>query len=147
MKNKKLKLSIRFEFAIEVIIFCVIFILFGLAFLFASNLLSFNWISVVFVLLGVTLIYLKASSSIELVENKVMIQYLKFFHKKTIKIEEVDKVIFYEDSHLVEIQTKEQKTVQFYLKQKNREILLNFVVTNCPNTPCLFYDRTDETAR
>ena len=51
------------------------------------------------------------------------------------------------DSHLVEIQTKEQETVQFYLKQKNREILLNFVVTNCPNTPCLFYDRTDETAR
>lgn len=147
MKNEKLKLRIRFEFAVEVIIFCIIFILFGLAFLFISNLLSFNWISAIFIILGVFLIYLKASSFIELNEETVTIQYFKFFHKRTINIEETDKVIFFENSHLVEIQLKKQETVQFYLNQKNREKLMKFIVKNCPDTPCLFYDRTDETAR
>lgn len=147
MKNKNIQLNLRFEFAIEVIIYSVIIILFGLAFLFTSNLLSFNWVSALCILSGLGVIYLKASSFIKLIDEVVILQYFKFFTKKTVAIENIDQFIFYEDSHLVEIKTKKQETIPFYLKDKNRKKLLGFIVQSCPETPCLFYDRTDETAR
>lgn len=147
MKDKNIKLNIRFELAIEIILFCIIFILFGIAFLFASNLLSFNWVSAISILLALYLIYLKASSTIELKESTMTIKYLKYFNKKTIEVETIDKIIFYEGNHLVEIETKMQETIPFYLTHRNKEKLLRFVVQNCPETPCLVYNRTDETAR
>ncbi len=141
--NETLKLNIRFEFSIEVILLCLIFILFGLAFLLTSNLLAFNWISVVLILLGFTLIYLKTSSYIELKKDTVTIQYMKYMYKKTLTTHQIKQFVFYKSSLLVEIQAKNQKVVPFYLKQKNRERLLNFLVNHYPDIPCLFYDKTD----
>ena len=80
MKDKNIKLNIRFELAIEIILFCIIFILFGIAFLFASNLLSFNWVSAISILLALYLIYLKASSTIELKESTMTIKYLNILN-------------------------------------------------------------------
>lgn len=147
MKDKNIKLNIRFELAIEIILFCIIFILFGIAFLFASNLLSFNWISAVSILLGFILTFLKANSSIEWKENTVIIQYFKFFFKKTINVENIEKINFYKSSSLIRIKINNLETVKFYMNDKNREKLLEFIIHTYPEIPCLFLDRTDETAR
>ncbi len=142
-KKTSLKLRIRFDFAMEVILLCLIFILFGLAFLFASNLLVFNWGSVICTILGGGLIYLKASSYIQIEKDQVTVQYMKFVHRASVDINQIKQMIFYKDSLLVEIQTKDKQTVSFYLQQKNREKLLNHIVNHYPDIPCLFFDRTD----
>lgn len=142
MKNKKnepFKLNIRFELAYEVISYSVIIILIGLAYVFASNLLTFNWYTVTFGLLAIFLLVLKINSYL-LIENGVLsIFYLKFIKKTKIDMKIINEFIFYESSRKVEIRSNKKTIFTLYLKDKNKKKLLDWLVQHYPSIPCLFF--------
>lgn len=144
MTNKKesLKLPLRFELAYEIIYKSTCFILFGLTFLFASNLLRFNWYSVFFGLLTLILIYLRRSSHLIIEENQLQLVYFKFFKGKKTKLHDVSECFFYESSSLIEVETKGRKRLKIYLKEKNKEKLLNWFVTHYPEISSLYLKNT-----
>lgn len=140
MKNKKefIKLPLQFELAYEIIYRSTCFILFGLTFLFASNLLRFNWFSVFFGLLTLILIYLRRSSYLFIEEDQLKLVYFKFFKCEEIQLQDVNECFFYENSPLIEIETKERKRLKIYLKQRNKEKLLSWLVTHYPEVSSLY---------
>ena len=77
---KPLKLNIRFELAYEVISYSILVILIGLAYVFASNLLAFNWYTVIFGVLAI-FIYFKKKKLL-LIEKDVLSITIFIFKKK-----------------------------------------------------------------
>lgn len=144
MKNKKesITLPLRFELAYEIIYKSTCFIFLGLTFLFASNLLRFNWFSVFFGLLTLILIYLRRSSYLIIEDDQLKLIYFKFFKSAKIELEDVKKCFFYEDRPLIEIKTKEHEHLKIYLKEKNKEKLLNWLVTHYPEISSLYIKST-----
>lgn len=144
MKNKKesIKLPLRFELAYEIIYKSICFIFFSLTFLFASNLLRFNWYSVFFGLLTLILIYLRRSSYLIIEGEQLRMVYFKFFKGKKIHLQEVNECFFYENSSLIEVETKERKRLKIYLKERNKKKLLNWLVTNYPEVSSLYIKNT-----
>ncbi len=144
MKNKKesIQIPIRFELAYEIIYKSICFISFGLTFLFASNLLRFNWYSVFFALLTLVLIYLRQASYLLIEGDQLKLVYFKFFKGKEIDLQDVNECFFYENSSLIEVETKRRKRINIYLKEKNKEKLLNWLVTHHPEISSLYLKDT-----
>lgn len=144
MKNKKesIKLPLRLELAYEIIYKSIVFILFGLTFLFASNLLRFNWFSVFFGLLTLVLIYLKRSSYLIIKEDHLELLYFRFFTVEEIKLQDVSECVFYENSSLVEIETNESNHFNIYLNERNKQKMLNWFVTYQPDISSLYIKNT-----
>lgn len=145
MNNDKqpLKLHIRFEFAYEIIYVSLFIILVGLAFLFASNLLTFNWFTVFFGMLAILFIYLKHQSHLIIKEDVLLTVYLQFYTKENIQMQTIDEFIFYEKSRAVEVKSNEQVIATIYLVDKNKQKLLDHIVNQYPDIPCLFMNRTN----
>ena len=133
-----LKLHTRFEFAYELIYISSFVILVGLAFLFASNMLSFNWFTVFFGLLAIIFIYLKYQSYLEIENDILTTVYLYFYKKEKIQMITISKFIFYKNSQLVEVKASDRVIGRIYLSEKNKKKLLNYIVHHYPETPCLF---------
>lgn len=139
--NKTLKLRIKYELAYEIIFISSFIILFGLAYLFASNLLAFNWFTVFFGILALVFLYLKYQSYV-LIENDVFsIVYLKFITKEKIDMKTVSEFVFYEKSRIVEVKSSNQVIAQIYLTDKNKQKLMDFLVNQYPKLPCIFKNR------
>lgn len=137
-RTNQLKIRIRYEAAYEIIFSSVIIIFVGLAFLFASNLLAFNWYTVVFGIIGLSLLYLKYSSYVIFDEKNLEIIYFKFFIKETIPLSTIKEFTFYEKSWKTEVKTKRNQKYKFYLSEKNEQILLDWLVNYYPNISCIF---------
>lgn len=147
MKNEQiptLKLRIQFEFAIEVILTSLFIILLGIAFLFASNLLTFNWASILFGVGAIIFIYFKNLSYLEIKEDELTLCYFKYLNKKSTPMNQVNQFVFHENNLLIEVHTKNKNKTTFYLKQKNREKLLNYIINHYPEIPCLIYEQTNK---
>lgn len=142
-KNEPLKLNICFELAYEIIYYSIFVILIGLAFIFASNLLTFNWYSVIFGLLAILLIILKTKSFLLIEEGTLSIYYLKYLHKAQIEMKTIDEFIFYERERRVEVRSNKKTILVLYLKDKNKKRLLDWLVQHYPNIPCLFFNENE----
>lgn len=138
---KPLKLRIRYEIAYEIIFSSIIVILLGLAYLFASNLLTFNWYTVAFVLLILYLLYLKYNSYLIIKDDWLSVYYYKYFKKYTVGINNIEEIIFYEDSRKVEIITKDEVILNLYLSERNKEFLLDWFVQYYPSISCLYINK------
>lgn len=141
-KNSKIKLPLRFELAYEIIYKATCFIFFGLAFLFASNLLRFNGYTAFFGSLTFLLIYLRRSSYLVIQNNQLQLVYFKFFKEETLNLNEVRECVFYENRALIEIKNKNHKRITIYLNKKNKERLLNWMVVHHPEVPSLYIKNT-----
>lgn len=140
MKNNNIptiKLRIQYELAYEIIHYSLIFIAFGLAYIFASNLLSFNWFTVLFIILATLLIYFKKENYILIKNNMLQIIYWKFLTSKEIQMKDIKEFTFYEKSRLVEIELSNNEVLTCYLKKKQREKLLNYLILYFPRIPCI----------
>jgi len=136
--KKPLKLHIRFEFAYEIIYISIFIILVGLGFLFASNLLIFNWFTVFFGVLAIIFIYLKHQSYLTIENDVLTTVYLHFYTKEKIQMITVSEFVFYEDSRLVEVKSSDRVIGKIYLSEKNKRKFLNYIVNHYPEIPCLF---------
>lgn len=137
-KNESIILPLRFELAYEIIYKSICFILFGLTFLFASNMLRFNWYSVFFGLLTIILIYLRRSSYLIIEEDQLRLIYFKFFEGKKIQLQEVSECFFYDNSELIEIETMGRVRTKIYLKERNKEKLLNWLLRHYPEVSSIY---------
>jgi hypothetical protein len=142
-QKKLLKLRIKYELAYEIIFISSFIILFGLAYLFASNLLAFNWFTVFFGLLAAVFLYLKYQSYL-LIENDVLsIVYFKFITKETIDMKTVSEFVFYEKSRIVEVKSSDKIIANLHLTNKNKQKLMTFLVKQYPNIPTIFNNRIE----
>ncbi|HIZ71858.1 MAG TPA: EbsA family protein [Candidatus Atopostipes pullistercoris] len=140
---KPLKLNIRFELAYEVISYSILVILIGLAYVFASNLLAFNWYTVIFGVLAIFLYILKRKSYLLIEKDVLSIYYFYFFKKKKIEMKTIDEFVFYKSSRKVEIRSNNQTILIIYLKDKKKRKLLDWLVQHYPNIPCLFFSENE----
>src|SRR5699024_10111441 len=118
-------------------------ILIGLAYVFASNLLAFNWYTVFFGALAIYLFFLKTKSYLLIEKDILSLYYFNFFKKKKIEMKAIDEFIFYESSRKVEIRSNKQTILIIYLKDKNKKKLLDWLVQHYPNIPCLFFNENE----
>lgn len=140
-KNKpELKLHVKYELSYEIIFVSSFIILFGIAYVFASNLLTFNWFTVIFGLLAIAFIYLKHQSYLQIDNDILAIVYFKFFTKEKVQLITVSEFVFYENSRLVEVRSSDQVLARVYLTKKNKEKLLNYMVNHYSDIPCIYYD-------
>lgn len=140
MKNKKtpLKLPIRYELAYEIIFISIIIIISGLAYLFASNLLRFNWYTVLFSIITVVFLYLKYSSSLKIENDVLSIVYFKFFKVKEIDMTTIKEFIFYEKNRAIEIKSNNQLIYTIHVSEKTKKKLLNWMVNYYPDISCIY---------
>lgn len=143
MKNKKeiIKIPIHFDLINEIIINSLVIILFGIAYLFAFNLLRVNIYTIFFGGLTLFLIYFKRSSFLKIKNNQLEIIYFKYYQANEINLNQIDQCIFYKENSLVEIKTKKQRTISVYLKDKNKEQFLNYLVNHCPEISAIFIEK------
>lgn len=141
MNDKKMepfKLKIQFELAYEIIIYSILMIFIGIAFVFGSNLLTFNWYSLIFAIFALFIIYLKRNSYLVIEDNKLCISYMKFMDQIHIDLIDIEEFVFYEQGRKVNIKTKAGKLIPIHLSDKNKQKLLDQLVSHYPNIPCLF---------
>lgn len=141
MENQEkphLKLHLQQELAYEIISISIIVILFGLSFLFATNLLSFNWYSIFFAVLFASGIYVKCSSHLVIENNQLTIRYYKFIKPFNLNMTQIDEMIFHHKKRQVQIKNLSGTVTLIYLNRKNKEKLLNYIVQYYPKIDCLF---------
>ena len=131
-EKKSIKLSVRFDCINEIIYYSILIILFGSAYLFTSNLLRFNWYSVIFASLTLILIYLKRASYLIVENGQLRVVYCHSYLMVALSMDEVEHFIFYEEKRLVKIKTKSGDSFAIYLTKKNKEYLLNWLITYYP---------------
>ena len=133
-----LKLHIQQELAYEVISISIIIILFGISFLFATNLLSFNWYTVLFALLFVVSLYLKRSCHLVIADDQLTVTHYKIATPLSIDMDELSEITFHEKKRQVMLQTTNGTVTLIYLNMKNKQKLLNVVVQHYPTIDCIF---------
>ena len=131
-EKKSIKLSVRFDCINEIIYYSILIILFGSAYLFTSNLLRFNWYSVIFASLTLILIYLKRASYLIVENGQLRVVYCHSYLIVALSMDEVEHFIFYEEKRLVKIKTKSGDSFAVYLTEKNKEYLLNWLIKYYP---------------
>lgn len=143
MKNKKemIKLPIHFDLVNEIIYKSIIVIFFGMAYLFGFNLLRFNFYSVFFGMITFLLIYFKRASYLLIEEGRLEIIYFNYYRSFEIEMDQIDQCVFYNESSLVEIKTKDQENIQLYLKDKNKEKLLDWMIKHCPHISPIYIEK------
>lgn len=144
MKNRitePFKLHIQYELAYEIISYSILIIFIGIAFVFGSNLLTFNWYSLGFAILALCIIYYKRNSYLVIENNKIYVYYMKYIDKIHLDVKDIKEFNFYEQGRRVNIKTKTDKVISIHLSDKNKQKLLDHLVTNYPNIPCLFLKR------
>lgn len=141
MKNEnipQIKIRIQWELAYEMIYYSILMIILGLSFIFVSNLLSFNWITGILLIVAIILISLKNESYIIINSNWLEIKYCPFLLNKKIKLESIDEFVFYEAKRLVEIRCHNNRKIECHLAEKQKEKLLIYLIHFCPWIPCLY---------
>ena len=133
-----LKLHIQQELAYEVISVSIIIILFGSAFLFATNLLSFNWYTVLFAFLFMGSLYLKKSCHLIIADDQLIVTYYKVSTPLSIDLTQLTELTFHEKQRQVKLQTTSGTVTLIYLNMKNKQKLLNFIVQYYPTIDCIF---------
>lgn len=132
-KNNTIKLPIHLDSINELIYRSVIFIVFGIAYLFAFNFLRFNWYSAFFGLLTLLLIYLKRASYLKIEDDDLKIVYFHFCEAFNLEMDQIEQCIFYEGKRRVDIITAQQDTIQLHLKERHKETLLEGLIQNYPH--------------
>ena len=132
-----LKLHIQHELAYEIISISIIVILFGLAFLFATNLLAFNWFTVIFAILFILAIILKKSCQLIIHDNQLKIRYYKLSKTYEVDMSLITQMTFYQMKRQVSIVNLSGAEVFVYLGMKNKQKLLNYIVKYYPEIDCI----------
>lgn len=132
-----LKLHIQHELAYEIISISIIVILFGLAFLFATNLLAFNWFTVIFAILFILAIILKKSCQLIIHDNQLKIRYYKLSKTYEVDMSLITQMTFYQKKRQVSIVNLSGAEVFIYLGIKNKQKLLNYIVKYYPEIDCI----------
>lgn len=143
MKNEpipSIKIRVQYELAYEIIHYSLIFIALGFAYVFASNLLRFNWFTVFFIILALLFLYLKKESFIIINKDTFTLTYWKIYTAKEIQMDKIEKFTFYADKRLLEIRVKNNEVVTCYLKKKQKETILSYLILYYPNIPCIVID-------
>lgn len=133
-----LKLHIQHELAYEVISVSIIIILFGSAFLFATNLLSFNWYTVLFAFLFMGSLYLKKSCHLVIADDLLSVTYYKVSTPLSVGMTQLTEMTFHEKKRQVKLHTTSGAVTLIYLNMKNKQKLLNFIVQYYPTIDCIF---------
>ena len=143
MKNKKksIQLPIRFDWINEIIYYSLLVILFGSAYLFAFNLLRFNWYSLIFAIMTLILIYLKWASYVKIDRGQLKVICLHSYLALELSMNQIDHFIFYKDKRLVEIKTKKEETFELYLTDKNKESLLAWLIKYYPQISPIYIEK------
>lgn len=132
-----LKLHIQHELAYEIISISIIVILFGLAFLFATNLLAFNWFTVIFAILFILAIILKKSCQLIIHDNQLKIRYYKLSKTYEVDMSLITQMTFYQKKRQISIVNLSGAEVFIYLGMKNKQKLLNYIVKYYPEIDCI----------
>ena len=132
-----LKLHIQHELAYEIISISIIVILFGLAFLFATNLLAFNWFTVIFAILFILAIILKKSCQLIIHDNQLKIRYYKLSNTYEVDMSLITQMTFYQKKRQISIVNLSGAEVFIYLGMKNKQKLLNYIVKYYPEIDCI----------
>jgi len=140
-KQLPLKMYMRFELAYEIIFYSVLFILIGIAYVFASNLLAFNWYTVFFGALALILLALKRLSYVTIENDVLSVYYFKFFNPTNIQMITISECLFYKESSVVEVKSSDKVILRLHLSSKNKEKLINWLVQYYPDIPCLYINK------
>lgn len=142
--NKSLKLRIQFEIAYEIIFISSIIILIGLAYTFALNLLRVNVFTIIFGVLAFFLFYLKCASYLTIQNQQIQFTFFKYRKSPLYEMQDIKEFVFYENKRLVDIHMTHNRTLYFYISEKNKKKLLNWLVNNYPDISCLFISQNEK---
>lgn len=135
-----IKVRVQYELAYEIIFNSLIIIFVGAAYLFASNLLNFNWYTILFGLTAILLIYFKFESYLQIENDKLTITYCKYIKSLQLDLKTINEIVFYSNKRQVEIKSNGNVVKIIYLNRKMKEKLLNYIVNHYPNIPCIYID-------
>lgn len=76
-------------------------------------------------------------------EGILSIYYLKFLQKTKVEMKTIDEFIFYERGRRVEVRSNKKTFLVLHLKDKNKKKLLDWLVQNYPDIPCLFFKENE----
>lgn len=141
MNNKKIepfKLKLKFELAYEVISYSTLTILIGIAFVFGSNLLTFNWYSFIFAIIAIFFLYLKRNSYLVIENHKLSIFYMQCLQKAQVDMKDIEEFNFFEQDKQVKIKTNSKQVITIHLTDRNKQRLLDWLVQYYPTIPCLY---------
>lgn len=142
-KHKKapLIIHIQHELAYEIISVSVIIILLGITFLTASNLLRFNWYTVIFFILTMGMIYLKWANQLRIKDDQLLISYYRTSAQINIDMHSIQEIVFYKYKRNVEIKTNSGEVIQVFMRLKNQKKLLNYIFQHYPEVKCMFQSK------
>ncbi len=143
-KKKSLQLKVRYELAYEIIFNSLAIILFGISFLFATNLLRFNWYTVFFAFLTAVFLYLKNTSYLIIEDDQLKLIYFKFYQAAEIKMDYIQEFIFYENKPVVGVKTSTQGVTRIYLRERNKKRLLDWLIQQCPEISALYISQNQK---
>lgn len=135
-----IKVRVQYELAYEIIFNSLIIIFVGAAYLFASNLLNFNWYTILFGVTAILLIYFKFESYLQIENDKLTITYCKYIKSLQLDLKTISEIVFYSNKRQVEIKSNGNVVKIIYLNRKMKEKLLNYIVNHYPNIPCIYID-------
>lgn len=135
-----IKVRVQYELAYEIIFNSLIIIFVGAAYLFASNLLNFNWYTILFGLTAILLIYFKFESYLQIENDELTITYCKYIKSLQLDLKTISEIVFYSNKRQVEIKSNGNVVKIIYLNRKMKEKLLNYIVNHYPNIPCIYID-------
>src|SRR5699024_12195572 len=102
-----------------------------------------NLYSVVCCWLDIMLFILKKNSYLLIKDDVLYVYYLKVVKKAKIDMKAINEFVFYESNRKVEIRINKRNVLTLYLKDKNKKKLLDWLVQNYPNIPCLFFNENE----
>lgn len=133
-----IKLPVHFDLINEIIYKSILIIIFGLGYLFAMNLLRFNWYTVFFAIILFLLVYFKKCSYFKIEDSFLRVIYFKYYKKVEIRLNQIDQCVFYNQRSMVEIKLKNKEKIVVYLKEKDKEKLLNWTIKNYPSISLIY---------
>lgn len=133
-----IKLPVHFDLINEIIYKSILIIIFGLGYLFAMNLLRFNWYTVFFAIILFLLVYFKKCSYLKIEDSFLRVIYFKYYKKVEIRLNQIDQCVFYNQRSMVEIKLKNKEKIVVYLKEKDKEKLLNWTIKNYPSISLIY---------
>ncbi|API89464.1 hypothetical protein BKP56_09450 [Marinilactibacillus sp. 15R] len=118
-----IKIKLNLEPAFQTIYLSSIFISFCVAVVFTTTIESFNWGTVLFLILALILFYLKKETYLRISEEKLQLCYFAGIKDRVVELDNITSVVISNPGGEVTL-TTDQKTIVFYLNKHSQQLFL-----------------------
>lgn len=127
-------LSLSFEPAFQIMYLSAMSISFCLALIFATTIQAFNLYTILFLLIGFVLVYLKKKTHVLFDEEGFTCRYFRGYKEYTIRWDEIKEVDSYYPSRKIVIKEVHNRVSTLYLNQSNQRTMLEWIKEKNPSS-------------